>query len=36
MGPLNEYNAFLILATAPVSCDMAILGMGTSWPALPS
>jgi hypothetical protein len=24
MGPLNEYDAFLILVTAPVSCDMAV------------
>jgi len=24
MGPLNEYDAFLILVTAPVTCDMPI------------
>ena len=24
MGPLNKYDAFLILVTAPVSCTMAI------------
>jgi hypothetical protein len=24
MGPLNKYDAFLILAMAPVSCSMAI------------
>jgi len=24
MGPLNKYDAFLILVTAPVSCAMAI------------
>jgi len=26
MGPLNKYDAFLILVTAPVSCAMAIAG----------